>query len=98
MSWGLIVKESDAHRCGMPMNEDVTRIPPGRAFLLHFSEPDCGDWEEVLEERSRFALKKIKELGPRLRGSVQMVLLMHARMNSDDGSHERCGFFLAPVH
>lgn len=98
LSWGLIVKESDAHRYGIPLNEAVTRIPPGRAFLLHFLEPDRGDWEDVLEERSRFALKQIKALGLRLRGSIQMVLLMHARMNSDDGSHERCGFFLAPVH
>lgn len=101
--WGLVARESDAVRLRIPVNEVVTRIPGGRAFIAHFADADPADAADPVALRIRSVLDRLKLTGLTPAGEMFMVLRMHARMQGgvdDSGTplrHERYGSFIVPL-
>ncbi|MDY4163709.1 MAG: MerR family transcriptional regulator [Sutterella sp.] len=95
IQWGLVVRESQARRCGIPVNDAVRIMPGGKAFVWHFAgirQP--GPFDRIIRgEHPMF--DTMKTLGLQAGGPIYAKIEM--KLNRTDDELWSCGRFVVPL-
>ncbi|MBP3439213.1 MAG: MerR family transcriptional regulator [Sutterella sp.] len=95
IQWGLVVRESQAIRCGIPVN-DAVRIMPGRkSFVWHFAGIRQPGPFDLISRGEHPMFETMKTLGLKAGGPIYSKIEM--KLNRPENELWCCGRFVVPL-